>query len=155
MIFGVLGSTWEYFFNYFQSTWAHTIPPCTNPPFGNCRPKVYQTVQIRHRAAGHAVEWLSISQFRSTSSLVCRTWVCWSAVCILQIYYRGPPPPDCRIACIACMLFFTLFSRFFRTPSWRPFGPPKTSIVANLDPKMTPTWSPKSKKNQTSQKSEN
>ena len=31
---------------------------------------------------------------------------------------------------------------------------PKTSIAANLDPKMTPKWSPKSKKNPSTLRSE-
>jgi len=90
------------------------------------------------------------SQFRSTSALMCGTWVCWSAVCILQIYYRGPPPRFLYRLRRPQLFFRTFFSCFFRTPSWKPFGPPKTSVVANLDPKMTPKWSPKSKKNPTS-----
>ena len=89
---------------------------------------------------------------------VCWSAVCRSAVCILQILYRGPPPRLMyRLYRLRRpQLFFpTFFSCFFRTPSRRPFGPPKTSIVANLDPKRTPKWSPKSKKNRTSRKSEN
>ena len=95
------------------------------------------------------------SQFRSASRWCAGPGFAGlrSAFCRSSI---GDPPPISCIACVALRGFFrTFFSCFFRTPSWKPFGPPKLSIIANLDPKMTPKWSPKSKKNQTSRKSEN
>ena len=92
---------------------------------------------------GLPVRWCAGPGFAGLRSAFCRSTI-------------GDPPPRFLYRLRRLHGFFrTCFSCVFRTPSWTPFGPPKTSIVANLDPKMTPKWSPKSKKNQTSSKSEN
>ena len=87
------------------------------------------------------------SQFRSASSLVCGTWVCWSAVCILQIYYRGPPP-DCRVGRIARVdflyLFVLLLSNTFLETLWASKNEYSCELGLQNESKMEPKIEEKS-----------